>query len=258
MAPSEESRTRFFRGKKAVSLLRDWDITRNPRHVAVIMDGNGRWAAKRGLPVIAGHTAGTEGVREIIAASIELGIEYLTVYSFSAENWSRPEDEVSGLMSLFVKVLQKELANLREKDVRVLVIGDMEPLPRQTREAFEQVIADTRQNGGLTFVVALNYGARQEITRAVRSIAEDVCANRLQPAEIGEETIAERLYTAEIPDPDLLIRTSGEQRISNFLLWQIAYTEIIIDPALWPDFDRTHFLRAIVEYQSRQRRFGGR
>lgn len=258
MAPSQESRTSFFRGRQASALLRDLDSSQTPKHVAVIMDGNGRWASKRGLPAIAGHTAGTEGVREIIAASIELGIEYLTVYSFSAENWSRPQDEVSGLMSLFVKVLQKELANLQQKDVRVLVIGDMGPLPRQTREAFEQVVSDTRENRGLTFIVALNYGSRQEITRAITSIAEDVRAGLLEPEDIGEATVSARLYTAGVPDPDLLIRTSGEQRISNFLLWQIAYTEIVIDPTLWPDFDRTRYLRAIVEYQSRQRRFGGR
>jgi undecaprenyl diphosphate synthase len=222
------------------------------------MDGNGRWAAKRGLPRLAGHSAGAKAVREIIASAIELEVSYLTIYSFSSENWNRPDDEVSGLMRLFVEVLERELTNLDRMRVRVAVIGRMEGLPTATREAFERVTASTADNPGLTLVVALNYGARDEITSAVRSLAAAVADGSFAVDDITEEAVSARLYTADIPDPDLLIRTSGEMRLSNFLLWQIAYSELWVTATLWPDFSRVDFLRAVVDFQHRDRRFGGR
>jgi undecaprenyl diphosphate synthase len=258
MAPDSASRQAFFKNKRALALLAEFDPAAGPRHVAIIMDGNGRWASKRGLPHIAGHSAGAKAVRECIAASIELGIEYLTIYSFSSENWARPAEEVSGLMSLFVEVLERELKNLQRMNVRVLVIGDMTALPALTREAFERVIARTAENTGLTLVVALNYGGRVEIAEAARELAREAAAGTLDPDSIDEDAVSARLYTAGIPDPDLLIRTSGEMRISNFLLWQIAYSELWVTHTLWPDFDRTDLLRALVDYEKRERRFGGR
>ncbi len=228
-----------------------------PGHIAVIMDGNGRWAARRGLPRLAGHQAGAKAVREVIAAAIELGIAYLTIYSFSAENWTRPRDEVAGLMSLFVEVLEQELRTLQDLGVRVVVIGRREGLPPRTAQAFERAERDTADNKRLTYVVALNYGGRQEIVDAVRAIAADAAAGRLDPASIDEDTVRSRLYAPDLPDPDLLIRTSGELRVSNFLLWQIAYSELWVTSTLWPDFDRHHLLKAVVDYQHRRRRFGG-
>lgn len=258
MAPDSASRTKFFKSKRAQALLKEFDPARTPAHVAIIMDGNGRWAAKRGLPRIAGHTAGAKAVREAIAAAIELGVAYLTIYSFSSENWSRPADEVSGLMALFVEVLEREVNNLQRMNVRVRVIGAMEALPPETSAAFDRVVGATAANTGLTLVVGLNYGARGEITQAAQSIARDVALGRLDPEAIDEALLASRLYTVGIPDPDLLVRTSGEFRVSNFLLWQIAYSELWVTPVLWPDFGRSDLLRAVVEYQKRDRRFGGR
>jgi undecaprenyl diphosphate synthase len=258
VTPDSASRAKFFRSKKAQALLADFDAERSPVHVAIIMDGNGRWAAKRGLPRIAGHSAGAKAVRETIASAIELGVDYLTIYSFSSENWNRPADEVSGLMSLFVDVLERELGNLERMNVRVLVIGAMDALPSATSAAFKRVVDRTADNGGLTLVVALNYGARSEITQAARSIASDVAAGTLDLEAVDEMLVASRLYTAGIPDPDLLVRTSGELRLSNFLLWQIAYSELWVTSTLWPDFGRADLLRAVVEYQKRERRFGGR
>jgi len=221
------------------------------------MDGNGRWAAKRGLPRLAGHRAGAKAVREVIAAAIELDVRYLTIYSFSSENWGRPEEEVSGLMTLFVEVLEREMTNLSKMDVRVVVAGRRDDLPQATREAFDRTESQTAGNSGLTLVVALNYGGRVELTDAVRAIAREVADGALDPGSITEEVIESHLYTAGIPDPDLLVRTSGELRISNFLLWQLAYTEFWVTDTLWPDFDRHELLRGVVEYQSRERRFGG-
>jgi undecaprenyl diphosphate synthase len=222
------------------------------------MDGNGRWASKRGLPAVAGHSAGAKAVRESIAASIELGIEYLTIYSFSSENWTRPADEVNGLMRLFIEVLERELTNLQRMNVRVQVIGLMAELPDATRHAFERVCAATADNPGLTLVVALNYGGRAEIVSAARKLAEEAVAGRIAPEAIDDAMFASHLSTAGIPDPDLLIRTSGEWRVSNFLLWQIAYAEMYVTSVLWPDFGRTDLLRAVLDYQKRDRRFGGR
>ena len=258
MTPDSASRKDFFKSKRASALLAEFDPARTPVHVAVIMDGNGRWAAKRGLPRLAGHSAGAKAVKETIAASIELGLRYLTIYSFSSENWARPDDEVFGLMSLFVDVLERELTNLERMHVRVRVIGRMDALPVATREAFERVEARTAGNDGLTLVVALNYGGRVEITEAARALARDAASGMIDPESIDERAFAERLYTADIPDPDLLIRTSGEFRISNFLLWQIAYSELWVTSTLWPDFNRADLLRAVVDFQKRDRRFGGR
>ncbi len=257
MSPTERSLREHFTSKRAAPLLAELDLVRVPRHVAIIMDGNGRWASKRGLPRLAGHRAGAKAVREAIAAAIELGIDYLTIYSFSSENWARPSDEVFGLMRLFVEVLERELANLERMHVRVIVIGDLGAVPADTADAFRRCIQRTAQNDGLTLVVALNYGGRAEIVSAAVSLAEDVAAGRIVAADIGEAMFASRLATHGIPDPDLVIRTSGEMRVSNFLLWQIAYSEFWITSVLWPAFNRTDLLRAVVDYQKRSRRYGG-
>jgi undecaprenyl diphosphate synthase len=247
----------YFTTKRGRALLTQLAPSRVPAHVAVIMDGNGRWAKRRGLPRLAGHKAGAAAVRELIGTSIELGIRYLTVYSFSSENWNRSPEEVSGLMDLFVEVLHRELASLQERHVRVVVIGRMGALPPKTRAAFEECVDQTRANDGLTLVVALNYGGRMEIRDAAVAIAEDVAAGTLRPADIDEEVIDARLYTAGIPDPDLVVRTSGEMRVSNFLLWQIAYSEFYVTEVLWPDFGRDDLLEAVVDFGARERRFGG-
>ena len=257
MPPKQRSLREHFSGKRAAALLDELDLRTVPRHVAIIMDGNGRWASKRGLPRLAGHRAGAKAVREAIASSIELGISYLTVYSFSSENWTRPSDEVFGLMRLFVEVLERELANLERMHVRVLVIGDLDAVPADTADAFRRCVARTAQNEGLTLVVALNYGGRTEIVEAARMLANDVAAGRMGADDIDEESFASHLATAGIPDPDLVIRTSGELRVSNFLLWQIAYSELWVTSVLWPDFSRTDLLRAVVDYEKRSRRFGG-
>ena len=257
MAPTERSLREPFTSKRAAALLTELDLARVPQHVAIIMDGNGRWAAKRALPRLAGHRAGAKAVREAIAAAIELGIAYLTVYSFSSENWTRPSDEVFGLMRLFVEVLERELANLERMHVRVIVIGDLAAVPADTADAFRRCIVRTASNDGLTLVVALNYGGRADVVHATRSIAGAAAAGELDPDDIDEGLFASRLATAGLPDPDLLIRTSGEMRVSNFLLWEIAYAEFWITAVLWPDFDRTDLLRAVVDYQKRSRRFGG-
>ena len=236
------------------------DMERIPRHVAIIMDGNGRWAKKRGWKRLKGHNAGIEAVRESIRMASDLGIRYLTIYSFSSENWSRPQDEVVGLMDLFAKTMLAEVDGLHEENVRVMTIGDLSALPKKTRDAFQEAWDKTKDNTGLTLVVAVNYGARSEILQAVQRYMEDAHTaldHGARPEELTEEALAKRLYTADIPDPELLIRTSGELRVSNFLLWQIAYTEFVVTDVLWPDFDRYHFLRALLEYQGRDRRFGG-
>jgi len=258
LSPDGPSRARFFSGKRSSALLAEFEPQRTPAHVAVIMDGNGRWAEKRGLPRLTGHAAGAKAVRELIAASIELGISYLTIYSFSSENWSRPKDEVSGLMSLFVEVLERELENLQRMHVRVRVIGDMSGLPDSTAAAFRRCVENTSSNQGMTLVVALNYGARTDLTAATRAVAVAVQAGELSVDAIDEQAISAHLSTAGIPDPDLVIRTSGEMRVSNFLLWEIAYSELWVTATLWPDFRRSDLLRAVVDFQKRRRRFGGR
>ena len=228
-----------------------------PAHVAIIMDGNGRWAAGRGLPRVEGHRRGVEAVRRTVRAAIELGIRYLTIYSFSSENWRRPAQEVSDLMGLLKRFLRHDLADLHSNNVRVRIIGDRKSLSPDIRMLLEEAEELTKRNAGLTLVVAFNYGSRQELAGAVRAIAERVRRGELTPEAIDDATIAAALDTYGIPDPDLVIRTSGEQRISNFLLWQSAYAEFVFMQDLWPDFDDASFRAAIGEYARRDRRFGG-
>ena len=229
----------------------------NPAHVAIIMDGNGRWAAARGLPRVEWHRRGVEAVRRIVRDAADLGIRYLTLYSFSSENWSRPASEVAELLGLLKRFIRKDLAELHRNNVRVRIIGERDGLAPDIRVLLAEAEEVTRRNTGLTLVVAFNYGARDELARAVRSLAEDVAAGRLDAASVSEDTISRRLDTAGIPDPDLIIRTSGEQRLSNFLLWQAAYAELVFVPQYWPDFDRAAFEAALAEYRGRERRFGG-
>jgi undecaprenyl diphosphate synthase len=228
-----------------------------PRHVAVIMDGNGRWAKARGLPRIEGHRQGAESARAIIRAAGELGIKYLTLYAFSAENWNRPKDEVDALMKYLVHYLKTETSELNKNNVRLEVIGQIYRLPENVQEHLKKSIATLSKNNGLTLVMALSYGSRIEIVDAVRRISEDVKRGKLEPADITEEVISDHLWTRKIPDPDLLIRTSGEMRVSNFLLWQISYAELVITPTLWPDFRKPQFYATLEEYTRRHRRFGG-
>jgi undecaprenyl diphosphate synthase len=228
-----------------------------PHHVAIIMDGNGRWAAARGLPRLEGHRRGVEALRASVRAAIDLGIRYLTVYSFSSENWTRPVEEVSDLMGLLKRFIRNDLADLHRNGVSVRIIGVRGNLQPEIRALLEEAEELTRGNQRLTLVVAFNYGSRQEIAVAVRSIAADVAAGRLSPGDISEAMIASRLDTAGIPDPDVIIRTSGEQRLSNFLMWQAAYAEFVFLPMHWPDFDRAAFDLALAVYNRRERRFGG-
>ena len=227
-----------------------------PRHVAIIMDGNGRWARERLLPRPLGHRSGMKSVREVVEGALAAGVEYLSLFAFSQENWQRPATEVGALMSLLEEYIAREVEELREQGVRVRVLGDLERLTPPAARAVERVMVETSANAKLTLNLFISYGGRAEIVRAVRQLAEDVAAGRLAPGEIDDAAISARLYTADCPDPDLLIRTSGELRISNFLLWQIAYTELFISPVLWPDFGRRELFEAIVAYQSRERRFG--
>lgn len=227
-----------------------------PRHIAVIMDGNGRWAKERGLPRREGHRAGAESVREITDICIDLGVEYLTLYAFSSENWNRPESEVKALMSLLDRFLAEKAKELDRQKIRLLAIGQLERLPVKTRELLEKIMAQTAEHMTMTLVLALSYGAREEIVSAAKSLAVDAAAGTLKPDAITAEVFASRLQTAGIPDPDLLVRTSGEMRISNFLLWQISYAEIVIVKKYWPDFRRNDLVEAVNEYQHRHRRFG--
>ena len=227
-----------------------------PRHIAVIMDGNGRWAKERGLPRRDGHRAGAESVREVTDACIELGVQYLTMYAFSSENWHRPAAEVKALMSLLDSFLADKARDLDDQGIRLLAIGQLDRLPVKTRTMLDKIMARTAGHTALTLVLALSYGGREEIVSAARSLAVDVAAGTLAPADIDDGMFASRLQTAGIPDPDLLIRTSGEMRVSNFLLWQISYAEIVIVKKFWPDFRRNDLIGAVAEYQQRHRRFG--
>lgn len=229
---------------------------RLPRHVAIIMDGNGRWAAQREKPRTFGHEAGVRAVREVVQASAELGIKYLTLYTFSVENWKRPKLEVSALMSLLTRTTLKEVDDLIKQDVKLITTGRMSGLPRERRLIIQSAIEKTRKNKGLVLNLALNYGGRTEILDAVKAIVEASKAGMIDMPDINEELFSNFLYTADIPDPDLLIRTSGEKRISNFLLWQTSYTELHIIDTLWPDFGRQELYEAILDYQQRERRFG--
>lgn len=240
-------------------LLAQLNRERMPTHIAIIMDGNGRWARERGLSVHHGHQAGREAVKRVIKACLQLGIPYLTVYAFSTENWRRPTSEVNFLMKLLEQAIEDELDELKRTGVRVRVIGRLnEQLPEALIRKVRHVIEETKHNRKLTFTVALNYGGRAEIIDAARKLASEAAAGRLDPRSITEENFHEFLYTNGTPDPDLVIRTGGEMRLSNFLLWQLAYAEFVSTPVYWPDFDKTELLRAIIEYQRRERRFGGR
>ena len=228
-----------------------------PQHVAIIMDGNGRWAKQRSLPRVEGHRQGAESARTIIRTAGELGIKYLTLYAFSAENWNRPKDEVDALMKYLIHYLKTETTELNKNNVRLEVIGQIYRLPENVQEHLKKSIATLSKNSGLTLVMALSYGSRIEIVDAVRRIAEKARDGKLEPAAITEEVISQHLWTRNIPDPDLLIRTSGEMRVSNFLLWQISYAELVITPTLWPDFRKPQFFAALEDYARRHRRFGG-
>lgn len=227
------------------------------QHVAVIMDGNGRWAKERGLPRLEGHRAGARAIRETITACVDLGIKHLTLYTFSKENWRRPKYEVDGLMALFERTLRKELPELHREGVRIRVIGRLADMPDSTRAAFKAAEGHTAQNDRLTLAIALNYGARAEIVDAARALARQAADGTLDPKDIDEERFASALYTQGIPDPELVIRTGGDMRVSNFLLWQIAYSELWITPTLWPDFNKELLTRAVKEFAVRERRFGG-
>ncbi|MDX1977694.1 MAG: isoprenyl transferase [Pseudanabaenaceae cyanobacterium bins.68] len=234
----------------------DLDRHKLPQHVAVIMDGNGRWAKQRGLPRILGHRQGVDVLKDLLRCCKDWGIGALTAYAFSTENWGRPTEEVDFLMLLFERILRQELAEMHQEGVRITFVGDLEPLPPSLRSEIETSMVATAQNQGIHFTVGINYGSRDEIIRVCRRLAEQVQADQLTPQQINPEIFAQHLYTAGTADPDLLIRTSGEMRVSNFLLWQIAYAEIYFTEVLWPDFDRSQFHLALLAYQQRDRRFG--
>lgn len=227
-----------------------------PRHIAVIMDGNGRWARSRHMPRVFGHRSGMTAVREVIEGAVEAGVEFLSLFAFSQENWERPSTEVEALMDLLVEYVARESKELREKGVQVRVLGDLTRLTTAAAKAVDEVVRSTAGNRRLVLNLFISYGARDEIVRAARSLARDAADGRLAPEAITEEMLSARLYTADCPDPDLLIRTSGEQRISNFLLWQLAYAELYITRVLWPDFDRAELFAAIGDFQRRDRRYG--
>jgi len=238
------------------SFLEQIDKTRIPRHVAIIMDGNGRWAMQQGMARAFGHQSAIGAVRAATQAATELGVQYLTLYTFSTENWNRPEDEIKALMELFAVTIEKETPDLHKNNVRLVSIGDHDRLPEDAQKRLKKSIEITAQNTGLTLVLALSYSARWEIMNAVKLFCQDVQSGKAKPEDMNDELFATYLTTNGIPDPDLLIRTSGEMRISNFLLWQLAYSELYFTNTLWPDFDKEQFFEAICDYQSRERRFG--
>jgi undecaprenyl diphosphate synthase len=233
-------------------------IDRNslPRHVAMIMDGNGRWAEKKGVERIFGHRNGVESVRQVVEAAGELGVEYLTLYAFSTENWNRPRTEIDGLMALLARAITNETNKLNENNVRLLVIGNVSDLPKSVHKQLMQSVEFLSENKGLTLVLALSYSGRWEITDAVKRMMADAESGKLDPDQVDSGVLESYLATSFMPDPELLIRTSGERRISNFLLWQLAYTELYFSPVLWPDYRKEHFYEAIIDYQRRERRFG--
>ncbi|MCW6123488.1 isoprenyl transferase [Clostridium sporogenes] len=246
----------FFSNNKKASIDMDLDMNNIPKHIAIIMDGNGRWAKERSLPRTMGHKAGVETIREIVKECNKLGVKYLTLYAFSTENWKRPKDEVSALMTLLVQYLRKEVKELNENNVIVNAIGNIEKLPEVCIKELEKAYEETKNNTGLVLNLALNYGGRDEIIRAVKNIYEDITAGKIKEEEINEELISNYLYTKGMADPDLIIRPSGEKRISNFLLWQCAYSEFWYSDIKWPDFKKEHLHKAIYDYQNRDRRFG--
>lgn len=237
--------------------LNDIDLKRVPRHISCIMDGNGRWATARGLARTEGHKAGIIALREIITTAVRLGVDVLSAYAFSTENWGRPQHEVNVLMHLFAKTFIDELPLLKRENVRVVFLGDISALPKKTRDVFEYGLKECESHTGMVLALAVNYGARAEIARAARQLARDVLSGAIDVADIDENAVSGRLYTAGLPDPELIIRTSGELRISNYLLWQAAYSEFYITDTFWPDFDRWGMLRAVAAFQGRDRRFGG-
>jgi undecaprenyl diphosphate synthase len=239
-----------------MSLKEDIDIEKLPRHIAIIMDGNGRWAKEKGEDRLFGHFHGVESVRNIVEGCAELGVQYLTLYAFSTENWDRPKDEVTGLMELLIDTIRQEVPTLNKNNIRLHVIGNFEMLPPDAKKELDDAIAETQNNTGLNLVMALSYSSRWELTDAVKRIAADVKNNNLKPEEITQETLQQYLSTAKFPDPELMIRTSGEFRISNFLLYQLAYAELYFTDTLWPDFRKENLYEAIIDYQQRERRFG--
>jgi len=251
-----DGRISVLRPVRIMDLKGQIDLNKLPHHVAIIMDGNGRWAKKHGKPRIFGHRTGVKTVREITETAAELGVPYLTLYAFSTENWSRPKWEVSALMQLLVDTLYKELDTLNKNNIRLQAIGELDRLPSSTHKALLEGIANTADNKRMNLVLALNYSGRWDITQAVRKLAQEVQEERLSPSDIGEETIRQVLSTRDLPEPELLIRTSGEHRLSNFLLWECAYTEFYFSNVFWPDFNKDHFYQALIDYQSRERRFG--
>jgi undecaprenyl diphosphate synthase len=252
----KKKRKRFLNSSLSSSDSIELNTAKLPAHVAIIMDGNGRWAKKRLLNRINGHEKGSETVRTIVRTCRKLGISYLTLYAFSTENWQRPKAEVDALMALLKRFLQSEQKEMVENNIRLQVIGQVERLPQNVRQALEQTIAATRELTGMNLILALSYGGRAEIIRMVQSVAEKVKRGIIDPDDVNHELVSEHLYTRHIPDPDLLIRTSGEMRISNFLLWQIAYTELFITKTLWPDFSKEEFLQILKDFSLRVRRYG--
>ncbi len=232
------------------------DLKKLPKHIAVIMDGNGRWAKKHGQPRVFGHRNGVQSVREATEAAAELGVEYMTLYAFSTENWGRPKAEVNALMTLLVQTIRKEIATMNKNNIRLTAIGDLKQLPSKSYKALLEGIENTKNNTRMTLVLALNYSAKWEILNAVKSLATEAVEGKIKPEEITEATFDDALSTKGIPHPELLIRTSGEQRISNFLLWQIAYAELAFLPIYWPEFRKQNLYQAILDYQNRERRFG--
>lgn len=239
-----------------MSLKESIDLTRLPQHIAIIMDGNGRWAKEKGKNRLFGHTNGVKAVRETSEGCAELGVKYLTLYAFSTENWNRPILEVTGLMDLLVKTIMTEVKTLQENNIRLRSIGNIEALPGNTARELRRAMEETAGNTRMDLVLALNYSGKADIVQAMQAIAQDVKAGKVRPEDIAEQMVCNHLYTAGIPDPELMIRTSGEQRISNFLLWQLAYSEFYFTEKFWPDFDREELYSAILTYQARERRFG--
>lgn len=236
--------------------MENLDLNRLPKHVAIIMDGNGRWAQEKGQDRLYGHYHGVISVRKVVEAATEIGIEYLTLYAFSTENWDRPEDEVTGLMVLFVDTIAKEVPDLQKNNIKLRFIGDLEMLPPEAKKALADATEQTENNTGLTLIIALSYSSRWEIVQAAQKLAKAVQNGTLQPDQITEAVFAASLTTSEFPDPALMIRTSGEHRISNFLLYQMAYAELYFTDTRWPDFRKEHLVNALLDYQSRERRFG--
>ena len=238
------------------SLKEQIELQQLPRHIAIIMDGNGRWAKEKGQDRLYGHFHGVESVRDIVEGCAELGVEYLTLYAFSTENWDRPQQEVTGLMELLVETIRKETATLNKNNIRLQVIGDMNMLPEYAKQALRESLEITSQNTGLTLIMALSYSSRWELVQAVKHIAEDVAAGKIKPESITQDTLQGYLTTGNFPDPELMIRTSGEYRISNFLLYQLAYAELYFTHVRWPDFRKENLYEAIIDFQGRERRFG--